>query len=90
MNLPFELNQVCRVVVYKRDEMTTDLICCDVEIDTGDVPKTWTSNEEASDWDDWMTSLTQLPGFDHDWFAKVSQPVFASSETIVFQRRPVA
>jgi hypothetical protein len=36
------LNQVERVTFYKRDEITADLICCDVEIG-GQV---WTFHEE--------------------------------------------
>jgi hypothetical protein len=36
-----------RVMFYKRDEITTDLICCDVAVD-GTV---WTFHEELGGWD---------------------------------------
>lgn len=90
MTIPFELDQVRKAVVYKRDAWTVDLICCDVEVEAGDCRQTWTSHEEAEGWDELMASLARLPGFDLDWFAKVSQPAFAPCTTVIYERRPVA
>lgn len=72
-----------RVTFYKRDEITTDLICCDVEIGG----KVWTLHEELVGWDLLLQHLQKLPNFDADWFAAVSQPSFATSETVAFSRQ---
>ena len=76
------LGHVNKVTFYKRDEITTDLICCDVEI--GD--KVWTFHEELAGWDRLIDHLEELPGFRTDWFAAVSQPPFAVGETLAFAR----
>ncbi len=71
-----------RVVVYKRDEITTDLICCAVEFDGN----TWTFHEEMTGWDLLLGHLRTLPGFRTDWLAAVAQPPFATNETLAFRR----
>ena len=65
------------MVFYKRDEITADLICCDVEIGG----KVWTFHEEADGWLDLITHLSALPGFRVDWYEAVVSPPFATSET---------
>ena len=76
------LGDVARVTFYKRDEMTTDLICCEVAIG----PEVWTFHEELAGWDMLIGHLQRLPGFRADWFAAVAQPPFAASETVAFSR----
>ena len=77
------LTDVAKVTFYKRDELTTDLICCDVVV--GD--EVWTFHEELVGWDLLIDHLQKLPGFRADWFAAVSQPPFATSETVAFNRQ---
>lgn len=77
------LSDVRAVVFYKRDEITTDLICCDVEV-AGHV---WSFNEEAAGWPDLIAHLSVLPGFRADWYEAVVSPPFATAETIAFNRR---
>ena len=77
------LPDVRAVVFYKRDEITTDLICCDVEV-AGHV---WTFHEEAAGWPDLIAHLSALPGFRTDWYKAVVSPPFATAETIAFDRR---
>lgn len=79
-NLP--LYRIDRVRFYKRDEITTDLICCDVEI----AGRTWTFHEDLKGWQMLVQHLERLPGFQADWFAVVSQPPFSTSETTAFSR----
>lgn len=76
------LADIVRVTFYKQDRITTDLICCDVEIDD----KVWTFHEELVGWDLLLDHLQRLPGFRTDWFTAVSQPPFAVNETIAFSR----
>jgi hypothetical protein len=74
-----------RVKFLKRDEVTSDLICCEI-LSNG---LRWTYHEEMAEWEQLLTDLNTLPGFAIDWFENVSQPPFASSEFIAFQRETV-
>jgi hypothetical protein len=77
------LTDVAKVTFYKRDELTTDLICCDVLIGG----RVWTFHEELVGWDLLIDHLQGLPTFRGDWFGAVSQPSFAASETVAFSRQ---
>ncbi|MDB6103068.1 MAG: hypothetical protein JWO52_3067 [Gammaproteobacteria bacterium] len=70
------------VTFYKRDELTTELICFDVRIDG----ETLFFHEEVEGWDLLIKHLEQLPGFRADWYVAVAQPPFALSETVAFRR----
>ena len=76
------LHQIEAVTFYKRDQITTDLICCDVEIGG----KTWCLHEEVEGWDLLTKHLEQLPGFRSDWYTAVVRPPFAPSEIVAFRR----
>jgi hypothetical protein len=76
------LSAIRRVTFYKRDEFTTDLICCEVESEG----ETWTFHEEMIGWDSLIGHLEALEDFRRDWFAAVSQPPFATSATVAFHR----
>ena len=71
-----------KVTFYKRDELTTDLICCEVDVDG----RTWFFHEEMPTWDALIAHFEGLPGFRADWFAAVSQPPFGICETVAFSR----
>jgi hypothetical protein len=77
------LTDIARVTFYKRDELTTDLICCDVLV--GD--EVWTFHEELVGWGLLINHLQRLPSFRGDWFGAVSQPPFIASETVAFSRQ---
>lgn len=77
------LPDILAVIFYKRDEITTDLICCDVEV-AGQV---WTFHEEAAGWSDLISHLSALPGFRADWYEAVVSPPFTTAETVAFDRR---
>ena len=76
------LADIDRVTFYKRDEITTDLICCDVAMSGG----VRTFHEELGGWELLLQHLYRLPGFRTDWYAEVSQPPFEASETVAFSR----
>lgn len=76
------LTEIEQVTFYKRDEVTTDLICCDIEARG----KTWVYHEEAEGWDDLLRHLEQLPTFKQDWYETVVHPPFATCETVAFRR----
>ena len=76
------LDQIDRVTFYKRDELATDLIYCDVDV----AGQRWLFHEELPGWEMLLPHLHQLPGFREDWYAAVVQPPFAASETLAFER----
>lgn len=75
------LSTIQKVTFYKRDEITTDRICCDVDADRG----RWFFHEEADGWEFLIDYLEQLPGFRSDWYAGVVQPAFAASEFVAYE-----
>lgn len=77
------LSDINAVIFYKRDEITTDLICCDVDV----AGRVWTFHEESKGWEDLIVHLSALSGFRADWYEAVVKPPFAASETIAFDRR---
>ena len=77
------LCEIDAVVFYKRDELTTDLICCDVEVHG----RVWTFHEETSGWKVLTAHLSGLPDFRSDWYGAVVNPPFATSETVAYRRR---
>jgi hypothetical protein len=77
------LTDIGKVTFYERDEITTDLICCEIMVG-GNL---WTFHEELVGWDLLIGHLLKLPGFRGDWFATMSQPPFAASETVAFSRQ---
>lgn len=76
------LDSIDKVTFYKRDGITTDLICCEVVTDD----RLWTFHEEMPGWDALLAQVSGLPGFRRDWFAAVSQPAFAPCVTVAFVR----
>jgi len=76
------LTEIQRVTFYKRNELTTDLICCDIEARG----ETWFFHEEAEGWDDLLRHLEQLPTFKRDWYEAVVHPPFATCDTVAFRR----
>jgi hypothetical protein len=77
------LSEIDGVVFFKRDEITTDLICCDVEVQG----RVWTFHEEVDGWQALIAHLSALPDFRGDWYEAVVAPPFDASETIAFKRR---
>lgn len=84
---PSELEDVRRIVFFKRDELMTDLVCCEVEVDAPSGPLVYFYHEEYSGWDDLLEWLGRLAGFDHDGREKVILPPFAKNRTVVFERQ---
>lgn len=84
---PFLLSSVGRVEFFKRDEVTSDLICCEIALvgkaDAGDVIF---AHEEMPHWDELIRKLGFLGGFDVEWFSQVSQPPFAINRYVASQR----
>ena len=76
------LPDVRAVVFYKRGQITTDLIRCDVAV----AGRIWTFHEESAGWPALLAHVSVLPGFRADWYEAVVSPPFAASTTIASDR----
>ncbi|MDP3736152.1 MAG: hypothetical protein Q8R02_02105 [Hyphomonadaceae bacterium] len=82
-----EFGAIARIECYKRDELTTDLICFDIWFDSGDQQQVVWVHEELPGWNDLAEGLKQLPGFDPDWHGKVFKLAFVENRTVVYERK---
>lgn len=80
------LDEVSAIVAYKADELTTDLICCDIVTGSGDAEQIRTIHEELPGFDAIMTRLEALPGCNRQWRETVTFPPFAENRTIIYKR----
>lgn len=76
------LGEIERVVFYKRDEVTADLICCDVKV----AGKTWMFHEALPGWNLLLGHLSALPGFRSDAVAAIAHPPFEKSQAVAYAR----
>ncbi len=70
--------------MYKRDEWTTDLVCCEVSLSRDQNGAV--IHEAMEGFDGAMALLETLPGFRVQWRDEVIQPPFAPNVTLVFER----
>lgn len=80
------LADVRGVSAYKRDAITTDLICCDIETASPKGPMVRTIHEEMSGFHEVMAKLEELPGFYRYWREAVILPPFAQNFTILYRQ----
>ena len=76
---------VSRVVAFKRDEVTTDLLCLGIECGDEHIEL----NEDMGGWDELLNCLSSyLPGAlsGRDILRAVIQPPFATNPTTVYVR----
>lgn len=84
------LDEVRAVVVYKLDELTTDLVCCDIVTGAGDNEQIRTIHEELPGFEAAMRSFETLPGFNRQWRDAVVLPPFATNRTVAYERASCA
>jgi len=81
------LDDVSAVIAYKIDELTTDLVCCDIVTSSGEGEQIRTVHEELPGFENLMARLEALPGFNRKWREAVILPPFAENRTIIYERR---
>lgn len=81
---PITPDNVNQIVFFKRDELTTDLICCEITINTERSSVICFVHEESDEWERILLEMEQLKGFDKSWPEKVIKPPFAENRTIAF------
>jgi hypothetical protein len=81
-------DEVRAIIAWKRDELTSDLVCCDINTDSRDGEQVRTVHEELAGFEALMTRFAVLPGFDrHSWEAVIG-PAFAADRRIIYTRGP--
>ena len=88
-DVPFEWIE--RIEAYKRDELTTDLVCFDITYRMSEGKRIAWVHEEMPGFAQLNLALQQrLPGLEADWFSKVAQPAFAENRRTILMRSPNA
>lgn len=80
------LDEVRVIVAYKLDELTNDLVCCDIVTGAADGEQIRTIHEELLGFDAAMKAFEALPGFDRQWRDAVVSPPFATNRTVIYDR----
>ena len=88
-NTLIAMSDIEKVAFFKRDEITTDLICCEIfyKNNEGDMSRI-ILHEEKEYFDKTVLALSGLPGFMNHWREVVVKPAFVENYTIVFLRKP--
>ncbi|MCX7282587.1 MAG: hypothetical protein NTX28_00835 [Novosphingobium sp.] len=81
--LPLDKSAVQHVAFYKRDELTTDLLCCDIGMISG---QTLWIHEEMSEWHEVIAELELLQDFKQDWRLHVIHPAFAECRLTAYEK----
>ncbi|MEH3101239.1 hypothetical protein [Sphingomonas adhaesiva] len=84
------LDEVRAIVAYKLDELTTDLVCCDIVTSAADGEQIRTIHEELLGFDAAMKAFEALTGFDRQWRDAVVLPPFAMNRTVIYDRAACA
>lgn len=85
-NFEVPWRSIVRLLAFKRDLLTTDLICMAIEMEEG---RALEINEEMIGWQRTMDQLIErLPGATPwaEWWPKTAFPAFATNPTIVYNR----
>ena len=78
-------SDVRRVVAYKHDALTTDIVVFEIALDPAG--ECWTVNEEMGGFPELAAAMeTALPGFRRGWQEVVINPGFARNETVLYDR----
>ena len=77
-----DVTAIERIELFERDELTTDLICCEIIT----AAQSLLFHEEWSGWPDLITRLEGLDGFRKDWSSQISQPSFEECRFVAFEK----
>jgi len=79
--VPFQLAKVRRVEFYRRSELTTGAICCDITMPDEVI----FAHEDMPHWDELIRKLEFLGGFDVEWFGQVSKSANPENRYAAFE-----
>lgn len=75
-----------QIIAYKIDELTSDLVCCDIVTGSGSGEQVRSVHEETPGFEALMARFETLPGFHPKWREAVILPPFANNPTIIYNR----
>ena len=80
-----ELRRIDRIVAYKRDMGTSDLVCFLVTFRIDD-QSIWhvTLHEDLPGFLDADQAFARLPSYDANWRDRVIKPAFSTNETVIY------
>ena len=73
-----------KIAAFKRDEISTDLICWEIEFDAGDGPGLVEIHEELVGFQDVVDEALRRKMADPKWVSLVMQPAFATCWTVIY------
>lgn len=79
-----------KVTFYKADEITTDLLWCEIEFRKSDRLETIMLHEDCAKFAEFEEWIEELPSFDADWRAKVVLPPFEKNLTVAYTKAVAA
>ncbi len=80
----FAWNKVKRIVTYKDDLLTVDLIYLEFETEDGLV---YLAHDEAPGFEQLCTNMNkEFPAVDSNWLLKVMHPAFAKNFTVLYDK----
>jgi hypothetical protein len=81
--IPFEA--ICALIAYKKDKLTTDLVCLDIVTTADGSEMVRTVHEDMPGFEAFVARFQVLPGFDLNWREAVIPPPFAGNRTTVYR-----
>lgn len=80
------LDEISEIIVYKADELTTDLVCYDIVTSSGGDQQIRTVHEEIPGFEALAARLKALPGFNSKWRDTIILPPFDANRTTIYCR----
>ncbi len=80
------LSNVSSIVAYKVDEITTDLICCDITTIVDGLEEIRTIHEEIAGFQTVIAQFEALPGFNKQSRDTIVHQPFAAKSTTLYRR----
>lgn len=81
----FRWDEVTRIVTYKRDLFSVDLICLDFFVESQQL--TYTTHEEMQSFRDLCEQMQHsFPSIGEGWWSEVAFPAFATNEKILYDK----
>ena len=79
-------DDVRAIVAYRLDEVTSDLLCCDIITGSVDDEQIRTIHEDIPGFEATMTRCEVLPGFDKGWRAAALRPQGVKTRMTIYHR----
>lgn len=80
----FEWAEVKRIVAYKDDLITVDLVCIEFELNDGLV---YLAHDECIGFEALLGKMSEaIPAIAPEWFTRITTPAFERNYTVLFEK----